>query len=289
VEEIEARLGLEWASLPGGLGEAEAEEDAGRINSSKRLIAVAFLRDAGESESLEEALQFAMSQKTKSDLKLLATAYLTHAKQDVDARSLLEEICAEGAAEPKGEKDASLSPFEVVSLSFARSIDGPGKFIPASESDVLPGKVLLVYGEFRNFRARREEADQDPPRFRQAFRASLRLLAPSGKEIDELDFLPESRGRQTSSSPLETVNFWARYRMPESLKAGQYRLIVEAEDILGESSATRELSFEIKGPPAQDVDRSEEARSASRGPGPSPAAQGSNRGGAANRKKPGHP
>ena len=290
LEELEARFSQEWSSLPGGLGDVQAEEESsGRFAASRRLIAVSFLRNAADSknEVLEEALRFAVSQSAKSDLKLLAAAYFTHSKQDGDALSLVSEICAEEPAGERGEGSGAPS-FEVVALSFARSIDGPGKFIPAGEGDVLPGKVLLVYGEFQHFRSKLEREDgQEAPAFRQAFSASLRLVAPSGTEMDKLDFLPESRGRQTSSSPLEKVNFWARYRLPDSLKAGQYRLIVDAKDMLGGNSASRDLEFEIKGPTEEEVDRSQETGSSPRAA--SPSTQTSNRGGAPSHKKPSHP
>jgi hypothetical protein len=65
--------------------------------------------------------------------------------------------------------------------------------------------------------------------------------------MGSLDFLPEGRGAQTLHSPSETVNFWARYRLPSRLKEGTYHFQIDAMDVLGGKTSSAPLEFRIKG------------------------------------------
>jgi hypothetical protein len=109
---------------------------------------------------------------------------------------------------------------------------------------VVPGKSILVYGEFKNFR-NVEEKRAESSVFRRSFSAVLRLVRENGDTVDELEFLPKGRGEQEAASLTEVTNFWARYRIPFDLVAGSYKLVVDAQDLLGSAAAHGEIAFRV--------------------------------------------
>ena len=136
---------------------------------------------------------------------------------------------------------------DLSSVVFASKIDGPGQFETIAREKITRGKDVLVYGEFRNFQVTTEQGDRsDKEMYARSFRGNLQLTNVNGKVIDELEFLPEGRGRQVVSEPAEPVNFWARYTIPASLESGNYRILIMATDLVGDRHAQAMLDFDVK-------------------------------------------
>ncbi len=250
VSELSARWTREWVSLSGGFGQVSIEcHDLHILEASKHILALSFLRkDHGaDDEIVQEAIRAAFSDSAGDDHRLLAAACLSHEGKREQVRDVLASLAGEEAETiPTGSEGLPQGRFEVVGLAFARSIEGPGEFTRAEEADIGPGKSILVYGEFRNFRSVREQrGDAKEDSYRRVFQASLRILSAEGEEIDRLEFLPESRGRQLASSPAEVMNFWARYKIAADMRPGSYKLVVDARDMLAEAVASAEVEFQL--------------------------------------------
>jgi hypothetical protein len=248
IGELASRYAREWTILSGGIGSPAKEEFDPRLEeAAKRLIIVGLLRPgraAGEAEPLGEALTFAMAAERSVEHRLIAAAYLEGAGRTDEARAILQELWAGAPEDGKADPQAQ-STFAVEGLAFATSIEGPGIYTPTPASQVAAGNMVLVYGEFRNFRSVPQAEGPEGPSYARAFSASLRLLSSTGAEIDRLDFLPEARGRQMAKDAVDNVNFWARYRIPARLESGKYTLVIEARDVLGGASASGELEFDL--------------------------------------------
>lgn len=248
--ELASRYAREWTILSGGIGSPVAEDFDPRLEeAAKRLIVLGLLRPghaAAEADPLGEALTFAMAAERSAEHRLIAAAYLEGAGRTDEARAVLQDLWPSG---PEGTDQKSgppaQVPFSVEGLAFAAGIEGPGIYTPAPASQIAPGNMVLVYGEFRNFRSVIQGEGPEGPSYARAFAASLRLLSSTGAEVDRLDFLPEARGRQIAKDAVENVNFWARYRIPARLEPGEYRLVIEARDVLGCASASAELEFDL--------------------------------------------
>ncbi|MBI4604247.1 MAG: hypothetical protein HY721_19990 [Planctomycetes bacterium] len=256
VSELQHRWTRRWTALSGGLGKsASTDHEPARREASRHVLALCFLReDHGSGDPIvAEALASAAQDDACDDNRLLAAACLKHAGMDEELHAILETFAgrSEGPAERTGETEDEApagAPFEVVGLTFARSIEGPGKYEQLDGSEIAPGRTVLIYGEFKNFLSVAETHDRSAkPSYRRAFAAELRVLSPEGEEIDRLVFLPEKRGHQTAPAHAEVMNFWARYRIPASLQPGQYQLVVEARDVLAGSTASAEMPFEVQG------------------------------------------
>jgi hypothetical protein len=252
VAELTSRCAREWTLLAGGIGSPVAEHFDPRLEeAARRLVVVGLLRPgraAGEAEPLGGALAFAMAPERSIEQRLIAAAYLEGAGRSDEARALLANLWPAGPEEkarPEKDSPPAQASFAVEGLAFATSIEGPGIYTPAPASQIAPGSLVLVYGEFRGFRSVPQEEGPDGRSYARAFAASLSLLSSTGEEVDRLDFLPEARGRQLATDAVETVNFWARYRIPARLEPGKYRLVVEARDVLGGQSASGELKFDL--------------------------------------------
>jgi hypothetical protein len=243
VEEIRKRLTTQWSALSGGLGETSAPD--ARTKLARRLVALTFLLEDRQAEDphFEEALAYARAQDGEATGQLLVAAYLSEAGRLEEARDLIRKLFG---LDQGTRVIAPSEPFVLSNVNLARSIEGPGQFVPAAPIDIAPGKAVLLYGEFENFLSICEEpGDERESTYRRCFSASLKLISASGKEVDYLNFLPESRGVHVGSAPVEIVNFWARYRIPAALKSGKYTLVVEGKDVLGEKSASASLELEI--------------------------------------------
>ena len=249
VGELASRYAREWTILSGGIGSPVPEDFDPRLEeAAKRLIVAGLLRQgraAGEAEPLGEALAFAMAPGRSAEHRLIAAAYLEGAGKTDEARAIIQELCPGTPEEGAGSGSQPQLPFAVEGLAFATSIEGPGIYTPTPASQIAAGNMVLVYGEFRNFRSVPQEETPEGPTYARAFAASLRLLSSTGKEIDSLDFLPEARGRQRAKEAVDNVNFWARYRIPARLESGKYKVVIEARDVLGGASASGELEFEL--------------------------------------------
>ncbi|HZN56489.1 MAG TPA: hypothetical protein VFD71_00335 [Planctomycetota bacterium] len=253
IGELEARWSREWDALTGGVGKAaDAAAETDRLDASRRILALSLLtKDHGAASAAAlEAISSATCARAPMDEGLLAAAYLIHHGRVDEAREVIAAFTPSSSrtdtpsASGGKDEDGSASRFVITSLSFARSIEGPGRFTPAGPGDVVPGKSILVYGEFKNFR-NVEEKRAESSVFRRSFSAVLRLVRENGDTVDELEFLPKGRGEQEAASLTEVTNFWARYRIPFDLVAGSYKLVVDAQDLLGSAAAHGEISFRV--------------------------------------------
>ena len=243
ITELESRWSRQWSSLPGGIG--GVDDDPRREELARRLLAIGFLRspETESSRSIEEALAYARATLREPQHKLMAAAFLEGAGRRVEAVELVAEVSG-GIGAPLAEAPRT-ERFKLENLAFARSIEGPGKYTVLEPEELRAGKSVLVYGEFRNFRSVLDSRGETPVHHR-AFAASMKLLRDSGEEVDRLDFLPEGRGYQAAADPGAMVNFWARYRLPQSLAPGKYRLVVDGKDLLAGTQAISELLVEIR-------------------------------------------
>jgi hypothetical protein len=243
ITELESRWSRQWSDLPGGIG--GMDDDPRREKLATRLLAIGFLRspEAEPPRSIEEALAYARATLREPQHKLMAAAFLEGAGRRVEAVELIAEVSG-GIGAPLAEAPRA-ERFKLENLAFARTIEGPGKYTVLEPEDLRAGKTVLVYGEFRNFRSVLDSRGETPVHHR-AFAASLKLLKESGEEVDRLDFLPEGRGYQAAGDPGAIVNFWARYRLPQSLAPGKYKLVVEGKDLLAGAQAISEQALEIR-------------------------------------------
>jgi len=268
LEEIYRRLEDDWEASAGGLGPSGEPSAADRVEdhaqASRRLIALGLLLEdrgvSGEAlrarEALRSALAFATAKDAAPEDRLLAATYWIQTGRLEEAAAILEDLFprpplparAVGDAVPPQTPEAPglQSSFHLASLALARSVDGPGKYLPAAADSVSPVKTILIYGEFRSFRALREVGEDDAqPVYRRSFAASLRLLTAAGAQVDALHFLPEGRGVQVAENQDDMVNFWARYTIPEDLESGQYKIVIDGRDLIGGSSASAELALSV--------------------------------------------
>ena len=243
ITELESRWSRQWSSLPGGIG--GMDDDPRREELATRLLAIGFLRSPGAEphHSIEEALAYARATLREPQHKLMAAAFLEGAGRRVEAVELVAEVSG-GIGAPLAEASRA-ERFKLENLAFARTIEGPGKYTVLDPEELRAGKTVLVYGEFRNFRSVLDSRGETPVHHR-AFAASMKLLRESGEEVDRLDFLPEGRGYQAAGDPGAIVNFWARYRLPQSLAPGKYRLVVEGKDLFAGAQAVSEQTVEIR-------------------------------------------
>lgn len=192
----------------------------------------------GKTRKSEEILQRLFEEASGGETEVTREVPDTTEEEDGGPETVPHEATADEMPE---------SAFELVSVTFASRIDGPGDFVRMAPEDLQPGKDILVYGEFAGFRTIESRAEPgDPPTHSRAFSARLHLQDAKNNVLDELGFLPPSRGRQSVHDPEEPVNFWARYEIPDDLAAGDYVIVISAEDRLGGQSATAELGFEVR-------------------------------------------
>ena len=250
--ELSRRWECKWAEMERA-GDRINGDAVDRWSTLRDGLAIGLLRpDHGADELIGSIATLASSMAAPDDLRLLAAAYLAHHGGMHAAKE-----AAAGVFEVTGADPSPLSAvgtvFRIEGLSFARSIEGPGKFIPASVDEIVPGRKALLYGELRGFRNEPEGLKGVGSTYRRSFSGLLRLLNGAGKEVDRLEFLPEARGLQRSQSEAEVTNFWAKYNLPADLSPDTYRIIIDANDLLGRSSATAELTFEV--PPPREGNR----------------------------------
>lgn len=242
-------LARRWSSKWSGASEVTDDADWTMLRDG---LALGLLQpDHGSDQIFRSLAMLAASRSAPDDVRLLAAAYHAHHGAPEHAREVLAGLFEPEASEQQTTDLAVASTndsFQITGLSFARSIEGPSKFTPATLEEILPGRKVLIYGEFRHFKNEPEGLKGVGTTYRRSFSATLRLLSSTGKELDRLAFLPRDRGLQRSQTESEVMNFWAKYQLPADLPPGTYKFVVEAEDILGDASATGELDLELAAP-----------------------------------------
>lgn len=245
-------------------------------SAARRVLAVGFLRDTTDAGGpadrtptahsvAETVLDDPSSDETS---RLLLAAYYASSGQVQEVDRLLATLRPEDSVQPQ----TSTQPFEsgaliatvedlepevrhakpaergfsVVRAVFARGIEGPGAYCTLPQDEIQPGKLVLVYGEFRNFRTEKLPAKSTGHPHVCAFAAGFRLVDAQGETIDEVDFLPPHRGRQQLENDDDTVNFWARYRIPATLEPGAYDLFIDAEDLFGKVDTSASIPFKVE-------------------------------------------
>jgi hypothetical protein len=253
---LKRRLAEKWNNLdPAGENEESSNREPvePRRKASVEIIALSFLGESVDADTdlTRQALEAATSESADETQRLIAQAYATHFGTARESGDALTHLAHSTLKKGQDNEEAGTSPavapapFKIDRLSFAESISGPGNFTPLEEA-VAPGREVLVYGEFRNFHSVKEIDQNQEVFYRRAFEATLSLFSEVGEEIDGLEFLPRKRGRQLTASRSELMNFWALYRIPAHLRAGRYKIAVNAQDLIGSSSASAELWFELR-------------------------------------------
>lgn len=264
VSRLQDRLLHHWKGAP---------EDADVHELARRIVALSYLgADQGATLEPLNAATLALQQSAREEDQILAALGLEKLGRTEEAQGVLHNLIGvrpepSSAEEPATAKPAeaiadevqstpapietpeipSVEEFTLSSVVFASKIDGPGQFETIAREKITRGKDVLVYGEFRNFQVTTEQGDRsDKEMYARSFRGNLQLTNENGKVIDELEFLPEGRGRQVVSEPAEPVNFWARYTIPASLESGNYRILIMATDLVGDRHAQAMLDFDVK-------------------------------------------
>jgi hypothetical protein len=266
-------------SQPSGSPELEEESEERRL-LAEQLLAMACLRPAPELRTALPGAAAVLSGSDSLESSLLAAAALERAGLPRERDDSLLEICR--ALDPGSEDDSS-APLPVVSAEdspedfpeeimgdtpgtaaggfrlrnvvFASRIGGAGDYaaLEAGEYNFGPGAQLLVYGEFHGYvEHAREEVDPgldsgaDPAvAYTRRFSASMRLVDSRQQVVDSRCFLKPEDGIARGSRPGELVNFWLRYRLPERLPAGLYKLIIDARDLEGGQTAAALLELRV--------------------------------------------
>ena len=271
VERLQDQLLQHWEGAP---ADADVQELA------RRIIALSYLgADQGATlEPLNAAAQ-ALQESAREEDQILAALGLGKLGHTEEAQDILRNLIgarpepssveepsttaepAEAIA-PPSPIESALEPapipieptalpsgddFTLASVVFASKIDGPGEFETIPREKITRGKDVLVYGEFHNFQVTSEQDDpSDREMYARSFRGTLQLTDANGVVLDELEFLPEGRGRQVVDEPSEPVNFWARDPIPTGLESGNYRIRIAATDLISGRNAEAMLEFDVK-------------------------------------------
>ena len=261
VEELEQRVLKAWEIV------AESPDTAGlddeyaelRHQTATRLLALTFLRNstgdvshAALTNTASRITTTAQGLETPAEYRLLAAAHV--AKSGGPPEQIAALVGPQGAAketppidaDDTGATTSGENGFRVVRMTFARAIEGPGEFCTLPSRDVKPGKTVYIYGEFENFDVQTPEETKADSRLC-AFSAAFELVDEENAIVEELEFLSEKHGRQRVSTSTETVNFWARYRIPDGLEPGLYHLRIRAMDRIGNATALSQLRFAVEG------------------------------------------
>ena len=268
VRELLLRTLKRWEAHAGGFSDAaRLSADDEEQELARGIVTLSFLSDEAslDKASLEAAAGALSASGNREDLIRAALGLQQLGKKD-ESDEILRRLTNGGPEEKsgsgEGKREGSIADppaesaavsttppsFELVSVSFASRIDGPGDFVAMPKEAIQPGKDVLIYGEFTGFRTVATETDSGdrPPLHSRAFSATLQLLDADTNELEVLDFLPRSRGRQSVENREEPVNFWARYRIPQNLDRGRHTILITAEDHLGSQTAKTELSFDVE-------------------------------------------
>ncbi len=260
-----------------GLASAIDELSAGADSEEQLIMTALYLRQNGRKSESDRILRALVADLEPAVVKTSAADESSAASGDtaesahgesyepanetapesgdaVEHEVVIESVPDSGTAESEATSGTEPSPtpapvatsFALESVGFAAKIDGPGEYDPLPPERIRPGAEVLIYGEFSRFSEDRVQQDpDDEPQWERAFAASLRLKTKGGDVLDELDFLPADSGRQLVTDRTEPVNFWARYRIPDSLAGGEYKIEILASDLIGDRSATTALPFEL--------------------------------------------
>ena len=135
--------------------------------------------------------------------------------------------------------------FRMVSVTFASEIQGPGDYKPLGNRVFNPGDHVLIYGEFEGFEEEPPRTKEDPT-YTRSFSGRLKLVNDRSEVLDTFTFLNPSRVAYRPQQRTRIVNFWARYRFPEDLPPGTYKVKVEGSDLIGENEATATLGLQVR-------------------------------------------
>ena len=274
VRELEARVLRAWQIVAKASGPAGADAEFAELQrqAATRLLALTFLRDDLTSEGSNEALTalatgIAGAPETAEapvEYRLLAAAHVARSdgdRQQIEAlindpkgSNALAIDTASLSSTVENAEDIGVDPllavvpsnmgFRVVRMTFAKAIDGPGEFCTLPSRDVKPGNTVYIYGEFEDFAVTAAEDGKADTNVC-AFSASFELVDEEGGIVEELEFLSAKHGRQHVATSTETVNFWARYRIPKGLEPGRYHLRIRATDRIGNAQALSQLGFAV--------------------------------------------
>ena len=138
--------------------------------------------------------------------------------------------------------------FRMVSVTFASEIQGPGDYKPLGNRVFYPGDHVLIYGEFEGFEEEPPRAKEDPT-YTRSFSGELKLVNDRSEVLDTFTFLNPSRVAYRPQQRTRIVNFWARYRFPEDLPPGTYKVNVEGSDLIGGNEASATLGLQVRAHP----------------------------------------
>ena len=139
--------------------------------------------------------------------------------------------------------------FRMVSVTFASEIQGPGDYKPLGNRVFNPGDHVLIYGEFEGFEEEPPRTKEDPT-YTRSFSGRLKLVNDRSEVLDTFTFLNPSRVAYRPQQRTRIVNFWARYRFPEDLPPGTYKVNVEGSDLIGGNEATAILGLQVRAHPS---------------------------------------
>ncbi len=132
--------------------------------------------------------------------------------------------------------------FRLVDVAFVSKIRGQGDYDLLGRRRFSTGERILLYGEFAGF----GELMNASGNKQRGFAGTLKLRDTNGAELDSVVFLSKDAGFEPLTEGNELVNFWARYRIPDSLEPGRYELHVVATDLVTSDRSRVALSLWIE-------------------------------------------
>lgn len=133
---------------------------------------------------------------------------------------------------------AATDSLEVSRLVFCTEIEAYGQVKPFKKNQFEPGQQVILYCEVENFKARQLDTG-----YEMHLKGSYEIFDAENQRVFD-QVLPADR--QDSANYLR--DYFVAYQMflPANLPAGQYRLQLTMEDLVGKKYGQAEVSFEIE-------------------------------------------
>ena len=123
-------------------------------------------------------------------------------------------------------------------MVFCTEIEAYGQVKPFKKNQFEPGQQVILYCEVENFKARQLDTG-----YEMHLKGSYEIFDAENQRVFD-QVLPADR--QDSANYLR--DYFVAYQMflPANLPAGQYRLQLTMEDLVGKKYGQAEVSFEIE-------------------------------------------
>jgi hypothetical protein len=131
-----------------------------------------------------------------------------------------------------------MSPLVVRNLAFCTKIASFGQIERFASDDLAPGQAVLLYAELENFKSL---ATADG--YKVSLKARYEIEDPDGRIMEERDL---EAVEETCQNPRTDFFLSYRLKLPERLAAGEHKLRVTVEDVLGRKFASGTITFGVR-------------------------------------------